>query len=138
MPRGPRVIDDESRISREAKGRAAWYGAPQSYCVLHSDGSLQGNMRSNADDPASHAADLLGIIREVQAEHPEPEVCTHDPPDVRLRAETRRFDPAVTDGEIGLNAESRCRHVDADARARDQHGDLSRHRPRTIRRRASP
>ena len=39
-------------------------------------------MRSNADDPAGHAADLLRIIRYVQAKHPEPEVGTHHPPDV--------------------------------------------------------
>ena len=41
------------------KGRAAGCGAPQSYCVLHPDGSLESDMRSNTDDPAGHPADLL-------------------------------------------------------------------------------
>src|SRR2546422_4322903 len=75
--RPARVTEWITNLPGSKRGRAAGCGAPLSYSVLHPDGSLEGNMRSNADDPARRAADLLGVIRNVQAEHPEPEVCTH-------------------------------------------------------------
>src|SRR6266404_1374487 len=89
---GPRALKDVSRISREAKGRAAWYGAPLSYSVLHPDGSLERHVDADAEDAGSRATiQFLGVVGHMQAQHAEPDVRPDHPADVRLRGAATRL-----------------------------------------------
>src|SRR5687767_4563567 len=124
LPPSPAPIRYESQISWGKKRGAPERRAPQSYFRLHANGSLQGEVGADTDDAECRAAaDAFRIIGQMQAEHPEADVGAERPGDVRLRAaDTRVFVPAVVDGEIGLDAESRCRNVDADGTAQTNPG----------------
>lgn len=51
------------RISRETKGRAAGYGAPQSYYHLDAAGSAQREMCADPEDASGRSIQLLSVIR---------------------------------------------------------------------------
>ena len=83
------MLQNESRISREKMRRVnpTWIDAPQSYCLLHADGSLQGEVHAEAPNPTVRAAaKVLGVIRQMQTHHPEPDVGAERPGDVGRRA----------------------------------------------------
>src|SRR2546427_566288 len=81
-------------------------GAPQSYCVLHADGSLERDVRSDAEDAGGPAAvELLGVVCHMEPQHSESYIGAQDPADIRHGGQPRRLVPAVRNGEVRLDAE---------------------------------
>src|SRR5216117_4327340 len=97
-------------------------GAPQSYCLLHPDGSLERDVRADAEDPAlDPTAEILGIVRDVEAQHAESDIGAKRQTNVGWRAaRAGDFVPAIVHRQIRLDAQSWRRHADTDRAAEAQ------------------
>src|SRR2546428_9484306 len=87
-------------------------GAPKSYSVLHPEGSLQRDVRSDAEDAGGPAAvELLGVVCHMEPQHSESYIGAQHPADIRLGGAARRLVPPVRHGQVRLDGKTGGRHV---------------------------